>query len=268
MYINRDDKGIFLMILAILIVSIIAFAAVIGIVWNIISPGVNQVLNLFSTTVKTGNLDYNFYVPPRDSVEVIPDVSNPIVVPEDSGEVIEEPEIINDKDYNFATPAFDFSPVAGIRNYYEIVREDVRNLDNIFQPKLGESSKIIIDKINLDSPIIEEGEGEKAMNAGFWVYSVLDNKKFPDTGITLTCYRRYFDSTDPRSCYYINYLGINDEIKIISDNWEYIYKITGYNEFDSEVNSIYSSDLDKDTLKIVTSSLDGKMRYVIIAERK
>lgn len=274
MYINRDDKSIFLMILAILIISLIAFASVIGIVWNIISPGVNQVVSLFSTTVKNSNIDYNFYVPSKSEALITVTGTDPIVVEVDTNnssegsfnQVIPDPVVITDKDYNFATPEFDFTKVEGIQNYYEIVRDDAKSLDNIFQPKFGESAKIQIPKIKLDSPIIEEGEGERAMMSGFWVYQNLDDKQFPDSSIILTAYRRYFDSTDPRSLYYINYLTINDKITIFSDNNEYIYRITGYNEFGSEFD-VYSETMDSSTLKIVTSSLDGTLRYVLTAKR-
>lgn len=262
MYINREDKGIFLMILAIVIVSVIAFVAVIGIIWNIISPGVNQLINSVSTTVRTSNIDYNFYVPPREDV-VVEDTSEQTPA---EPETPTEDSVVADKDYNFKMPEFEFPLIEGIPNYFEVVREDVKGLSNIYQPKLGESARIQVNKIHIDSPIIQEAQGDRAMNAGFWVYTNLDNKKFPDTGITLTCYRRYFDSTDPRSCYFLHYLFIDDEIKLFSDGREYTYKITGKGEFDTALNDIYSVP-EIGNIKIVSSSLDGKLRYVITAKQ-
>lgn len=257
MYINREDKGIFLMILAIVIVSVIAFVAVFSIIWNIISPGVNQLVNAVSNTIRTNNLDYNFYVPPREDVAGETPVEEPDVV---------EENIVTDNDYNFRTPDFEFPFIEGVPNYFEIIREDVKTLSNIYQPKLGESARIQINKIRVDSPIIQDAQGDRAMNSGFWVYTNLDNKKFPDTGITLTCYRRYFDSTDPRSCYFLHYLFLGDEITIVSDGYEYKYEITGYNEFDPILDDVYAQSKIGE-IKIISSSLDGKSRYVITARR-
>src|SRR5260221_9996010 len=101
MYVNREDKNIFLMILGILVVSLVALIAIFNIVFQIIKPPLEKVAANISKVIKVNNLDYNFQVPPkRDTGNILSIQPTPQPQPQPEPEPISGPVI----DYNFQIP--------------------------------------------------------------------------------------------------------------------------------------------------------------------
>ncbi len=252
MYVNKEDKNIFIMILAILVVSIIALIAIGNIIWRIISPGISAGLAEVANIIRVNQLDYNF---------AIPEKKEPIIIePELSQEPVlsEEEQRVKDMDlnYNFSvSPAKSESVVLGVNNFYEEIAQDYKLGENRSASIEG-TIRIIIPKIAFNAQINET------------MLLHPSSYQFNHGEIALLCTRRNLDSNDPKSCYYMDLVKVNDQIIVYFDSKTIKYKVVKIELFESNYENIYSGlRSDTNSIKIVTTGhLDsGRGRLVITA---
>ncbi|MBE2280692.1 MAG: hypothetical protein IAE91_09900 [Ignavibacteriaceae bacterium] len=261
MYTNKDDKNIFIMVIVIFVVSIIALIAIGNIIWRIISPGVNIAVTEISNYIRINRLDYNFEIPEKKEPVVNSSANNEELT-------AEQQAIINlDLNYNFevaSTP----EEVEGSTNFFEEIYSDYKLGPRRIVEESNKNLVLTIPKIKINSPVYQTPESSLALKFGFWLHS--SSYKFNEGELVLLCTRRYFDSTDPRSCYYIDRLRVNDELSVEFKGERAYYKITEIKKIYSNFEDIYNNiSSDANRLIIVsTAEIDsGRGRLVILANR-
>lgn len=267
MYTNKDDKNILIMVIVIFAVSIIALVAIGNIIWKIISPGVNLAITEVSNVIRINRLDYNFEIPIRRDVVVIvtpePDKSEPVVLTAEQQAVADMP-----LNYSFFIPNKTEDFIPGSNNFFEEIYSDV----NIGPVRVTEESNknfvINISKIKVNAPVYIAPESSLALKFGFWMHK--SSYAYNQGELVFLCTRRFFDNTDPRSCYYLNLLEIGDKIGLEFNGEKSTYRITKLEYFKENFEQIYNNiSTDKNILKLVTTGTvdTGKGRLVITANR-
>lgn len=266
MYANKDDKNIFIMVLVIFVVSIVALIAIGNIVWKIISPGVNLAVTEISNTIRVNRLDYNFKIPEkREPVAVKPVETTTI---NEDLTVEQKAVLARDLNYSFSIPNARDSKVYGVTNFYEEIYSD----SNLGPTRITEESNknivLTISKLNIKSPVYITPESLPALKFGFWMHK--SSYMYNQGEMVFLCSRRYFDNDDPRSCYYLNLLSINDQLTLEFNGQKSTYSIINTQYINQDYSQIYDSiSTDKNSLKIVTTGQidSGKGRLVITANR-
>ncbi len=261
MYVNKEDKNIFIMVLAIFAVSIIALIAIGNIIWRIISPGVNTVVAEVSNLIRVNRLDYNFPIPPKK--EPIVQSTNPDAL------TVEQQKVLDmNLNYNFAFSTENKNLiVSGVENFFEEINDDYKLGPTRQTGEVKENYLIRIPKISLNSPVYRDNKAESLK------FGIMQHKSSYNLGegeVTVLCLRRHFNNNDPRSCYFMDLLNLNDEIYLKDGEEEVRYKVTKLEFINNNYENIYNSITDnKDTIKIVTSGAidSGKGRLVVTAQR-
>lgn len=265
MYTNKDDKNMLIMVLVIFTVSIIALIAIGNIIWRIVSPGVAIVVTEVSNLVKVSRLDYNFQIPEKREpvTQAPPDESTPALTPE------EQVVFDMDLDYDFEIPSYDPSRIVlGVNNFFEEIYTDYEFGPERINEDSNRNILISIPRLSIKSPVYITPKDSIALKFGFWMHK--SSYKLNEGEMVFLCTRRYFDNTDPRSCYYINYLAQNDSISLEFNGETFNYKVDQVERINQDYEQIYNNiSSDKNKLKIVsTGALDlGRGRIVVYATR-
>jgi len=267
MYANKDDKNILIMVLIIFTVSIIALVAIGNIVWKIISPGVNLAITEVSNVIRVNRLDYNFEIPARRNAPVIeqkPPENN------QTAELSPEQESVANMNlnYSFSIPQKSDSFIAGSTNFFEEIYSDVNYGPQRVTEESNKNFVITINKLEINSPVYIAPQSNPALKFGFWMHK--SSYSFNQGELVFLCTRRFFDNTDPRSCYYLNLLEINDQLSIEFGGEKASYKITRTEYFKDNYDQIYNNiSENKSSLKIVTTGTvdTGRGRLVLTATR-
>lgn len=121
-------------------------------------------------------------------------------------------------------------------------------------------SRIVIDSININSPVIQGSDGDAALDQGMWLYptSYAKGEKI------LLCHRRYFGPNDPRSCWFIDRAKVGDVIRLESDNGQsYEYSIVAQAVREGDDMAIFNA-ADDDLVKIITCTPLGSSSHRLI----
>jgi len=262
MYARKEDKNIIIMVVIIFVVSIVALIAIGNIIWKIISPGVALATTEISRLIAINRLDYNFPIPAkRESVSALP---TPI-------EFTAEQQVVlaRDLDYDFEIPNADNNRiVVGVTNFYEEIYTDSDFGPDRITEESNKNMIITINKLAINSPAYITPESSLALKFGFWMHS--SSYKLNEGEMVFLCTRRYFDNNDPRSCYFMNYMSVNDTFSIEYNKEKFNYKVNAINYIKQDYQQIYENiSSDKNSLKMVTTgALDsGRGRLVITANR-
>lgn len=265
MYTNKEDKNILIMVLVIFTVSIIALIAIGNIIWRIISPGVAIVVTEVSNFVKINRLDYNFEIPEkREPVAVEPvDKSTLELTPE------EQAVFNRNLDYDFEIPSYDESKIVlGVTNFFEEIYTDYEFGPERITEDSNKNIVVSIPRLSINSPVYITSKDSVALKFGFWMHK--SSYKINEGEMVFLCTRRFFDNTDPRSCYYMDYLAANDSISLEFNGETYNYKVDKVERFNQNFDQIYNNiGSDKNKLKIVTTGAvdSGRGRLVVSATR-
>lgn len=261
---NKEDRSILIMILAIFIACFIALIALGNIIWRIISPSVNTVVTEVSNVIRINRLDYNFPIPPKRENSTPVSEKNK---EEDSLSEEQKSVIALDLNYNFPFNAYNSNTnlVLGSDNFYEEIF-----YDNIFgyQRQSSESKEgyiVKIPKIELESPVYRDNN-INSLKFGMWMHKSSFN--YNEGEMVFLCSRRYFSNNDPRSCYFMNNLNLEDEIylKVGTEDVKFIVTKLEYisDNYQDLYNNIASNN--KQLRIITTGTTDiGKGRLVITA---
>ncbi len=269
MYTNKDDKNILVMILVIFAVSIIALVAIGNIIWKIIQPGVDIAVAEISNIVRINRLDYNFEIPVRRDTPVA--VVEPLEgVEKSSVELTVEQQAVADMNlnYSFFIPEKDDSFVAGSTNFFEEIYSDSELGPVRITEESNKNFVINIEELGINSPAYISPKSSMALKFGFWMHK--SSYSYNQGELVFLCTRRFFDNTDPRSCYFLNLLEINDEIKLEFNGEKSTYKITKQEYLNGNYDNIYNNiSADSKSLKIVTTGKvdTGRGRLIISATR-
>jgi hypothetical protein len=147
-----------------------------------------------------------------------------------------------------------------------IIKEELEKLEI---PTLSNLSRIKIDQIGVDVPVIGGSDGDRAVDKGWWLYpaSKDEGEKI------LLGHRRYWGFSHPYSAWQMDTLPIGAMIKVIDkNNNEYIYEVVSQSVKDGEDISIFRPST-QDLIKIITCSTfngtagSSEFRHVTIARR-
>jgi LPXTG-site transpeptidase (sortase) family protein len=265
MYANKDDKNLFIMVLVIFVVSIIAIIAIGGIIWRIISPGVNIAVNEVSSLIRVNRLDYNFDIPASKGNA------------QQSSENQNQPQqeqaptntnVSNNLNYNFSIPQGEDQIVKGNPNFFEEIYSDSEIGPNRITDESNKNIIVNIPKLSINSPIYQIPSNSIALKFGFWLHK--SSYELNKGEVVILCTRRYFDNNDPRSCYFLDYLREGENLSLEYEGQKYNYRVIKTETLTGDYGQIYNNiSTDKNLLKIVTTgTIDtGKGRLVITAQR-
>lgn len=254
------------MVLIVLAVSIVALVAIGNIVWRIVSPGVNQIVAEVSSVVRINRLNYNFELPPR--VEITQESNTETTTNNTPQEVITEQAQAN-LNYNFSIdPQPNTTIVKGVPNFFEELYADTELGPIRIQEESNKNIIIDIPKLSVSSPSYQTPDGKSALKFGFWLHR--SSFPFGQGELAFLCNRRFFDSNDPRSCYYLNFLNINDQIVLEFAGERVTYKINKITSYKSDYSEIYNSITEDPNQLRLVSTLEtdsGRGRVVFIANK-
>ncbi len=250
---SKEDQNTFLLVAAILVVCIVTVIIIFNLIWGIIAQPINDGINSVGNFFRIQQpVDYNFQVPAVSAIET-PQANQNQNDSEQTNAIKYEMPYKNAQVLGSTSVNISKEPILK-----EALASRIQTGNNLTQIKF----RVEIPSIGLDSPAMHGSDAQFILQNGFFIYpgSNLINKG----EIILLCYRSQFKSTDPRSCWYLNKLSINDEIILDNSNGSTsTYKIIGTNTFNFSSDFIYKINNDENYLQIVTN--DGKNRIVILA---
>lgn len=252
MFSNKEDKNIIIMVIIILAVSLIALVIMLSIVWRTVGPNINlaitkfqEVASSFSFATSTGN-------------------SNTANLTE------AEKKVYNTKlNYNFKIP--NKSPntvVEGSDQFFEEIYSDP-NLGVNRLNSFNSSLSLEIPKIDLNSPISYKINSTEALRSGMYMHNASYN--YDKGEMLFLCTRRFFNSDDPKSCYYLNLITLNDVIFFNIDGKRVEYKVIKLEYLAGNYADIYNNVSSNNSLiRIITTGKadQGRERLVITAQKQ
>lgn len=147
----------------------------------------------------------------------------------------------------------------------EIVPEAAKQEIKGIEIKQTNLVSIKIDSVSINSPIVQDADGDAALDRGMWLYPTSYGHK----ELILLCHRRYFGTRDPRTCWFIDRVHIGDMVNI-TDNAGNVanYQIVSQSVREGTDLSVYRAS-DDDVIKIITCTPLGSSthRLVTIARR-
>lgn len=133
---------------------------------------------------------------------------------------------------------------------------------------LPQIKNIQIPSINYNSPVIISNDGDSAIDYGAWFYP----SGHPLAGESIfLCHRRYFKSSDPKSCWNLDKVKTNADLYItFADGSQANYKIDTISVAKGTDMNVYNTSQDKKIKLISCSKQNGKIgsadyRIVVIA---
>lgn len=242
------NRGIVFTILLVMIVSV---AALVGVVYSFMQSldalnfGEVQALSPDrDVEIINQKYDYNFAVPEPKPVE------EQVEQPAENQEQKEEPQQEAPKEepvivYNYNFPIPEISALPAMKS-------------------------IQIPSIGYNSPVVISDNADTGIDHGAWYYP--SNHPMEGEAIFL-CHRRYFKSSDPKSCWDLDKVKSNDYLYLnFGDGTQYTYKVRSISVATGEDISIYHSG-DDSMLKLISCAKEnGKIgsdshRIVLIAEK-
>jgi sortase A len=261
---NKDDRNTILMLLIVLIVSVVALVAVVRIAWGIAGEEVVSTVNSISKFIKIQRMDYNFEIPVIETQEGSDDSSS--LFDQNSVALTVNPtsQLFN---YNFPIPARDEDDDE-FQIVDAIVEDALLASYNVDFSKVKNSSfNIQIPKIGISGPVFQGLGANELLMKGFWAYPSTGDLGQEET--IILCHRRYFGSTDPRTCWFLDQVVAGDSIFIEVEGYKLEYVVNGIEIHEANDPSIYSVS-NKDAIKVVTCTplYSNTHRLVVRAERK
>lgn len=188
-----------------------------------------------------------------------------------TGEIVEigSPiRIDSDTQYNYNFALADYTGSGGQKD--ELITDDlVVQTKQIINPINSKLSRIKIAKIGVNAPIIQDLDGNKAIDLGWWLYpgSKQDGEKI------LMAHRRFWKAGHPFSAWNINTLKKGTLIQLVDKSGSiFKYKIVSQSVVQGNDLSIFNTAND-DLLKIITCSTftgdagSSSHRFITIAKR-
>jgi LPXTG-site transpeptidase (sortase) family protein len=260
---NKDDRNTILMLLIVLIVSIVALVAVVRIAWGLAGKEVVSTVNSISKFIKIQRMDYNFEIPPAEEVEETDDPSSLFDQHNVALTVNPTSKLFN---YNFPIPARDEDDDE-FQIVDAIVEDALLASYNANYASQTGSFNIQIPKIGVAGTVYQGLGANELLKKGFWVYP--SSGELGQGEAVILCHRRYFGSTDPRTCWFLDQMTNGDSIFIDVNGYKLEYIVTAIEVHTANDPAIYSIS-DKDAIKVVTCTplYSNTHRLVVKAERK
>lgn len=271
---NKQDRGIAFTIAIVLLICTISLIAILNSLWQLVGPGVQTLIAIISNEARTVTANYNFQIPSLDkgTTSTQSSTSSSTTSTTQTTSSSEDRPIIVPSNYTYNFP----------------VPDAIHNVDEEYSNLIGFEDSILTDaqlvgygsgsdtpqislflsipKINVKSPVLQGLGSDELLKQGFWVYP--GSYPIGVGEMILLCHRRYFGPYDPRSCWNLDKMSINDEIFIRRGEQQLTYKVVGVNEFTGDNPSIYNISSTKSYLKIVTCTplYSNDNRLVVLAE--
>ena len=243
MAVNKEDQNTFILIGVILIICLIAIVAILSGIWALVRDPVTRVGNEIGEFIRTNRVyDFNFTIPTSAFLKV-EEETKPLPLP------------VENKNQQFKT--FDNAILSN---------EELTRIDRGEKVEIP-SLRILINKLNINSQIVQGNDSDTLLKEGFWVAPI--SNPLGKGQVLFFCHRTYFGVNDPRSCWFIDRLVQGDDIVIQVENEEAKYKVLSTTIVDANDELIYQLDSEKDLIKIVTFTPreTGEKRLEIIATR-
>lgn len=125
--------------------------------------------------------------------------------------------------------------------------------------------RIMIPSVKIDSPVIQGGDGDAALDQGMWLYPT----SYAKGEKVLLCHRRFFGPSDPRSCWYMDRVKTGDIITLQGKAGNtFRYEVITQGVRDGDDLAIFRAG-DDDIVKIITCTPLGSSshRLITIARR-
>ena len=235
-------------VFTILLVIIISVASLVGVVYAFFQSlealkfGEVQALTPDrNVEIIDQKYDYNFAVPDKQEI-IVQNETQEVAQSQDEQDTkpVEELPVYN---YNFAIPTITTLPAM---------------------------KSIQIPSISYNSPVVISDNADTGIDNGAWYYP--SNHAMEGESIFL-CHRRYFKSSDPKSCWDLDKVKTNDYLYLnFADGTQYTYKIRSISVASGEDISIYHASDDK-VLKLISCAKENghigsdSHRIVLIAEK-
>jgi LPXTG-site transpeptidase (sortase) family protein len=243
---KKEDQSTFLLVGVILLVCIVAIIALFSGIWSLLQHPINYISSqLEEVTKQFREYDYNFEIPDialegNNNSEV----NRPTVVEEEVG---------NKKEFK----KFDGSVLS--MNELNLLENGDKSIES---PNIN----ILIEKINVNSPMYQGNNSDDLLKKGFWIAPISSNFGFGE--VLIFCHRTYFPENSPKSCWNADTLKSEDRIQITINSEVLTYEIISSGIVDVDNEKIYQLS-NEDKIKIVTFTPreTGDKRLEIIAQR-
>jgi LPXTG-site transpeptidase (sortase) family protein len=288
MFSNKEDRTTAIILITVIIVCVISLIAVSTIIWSIIKSPLKQITGDFGREIKLQTLDYNFkladYTDQDEKAEEKP-AEEPKKEEKKKDEKKEEQPAKEEKaeqeepkreyDYNFTIPAKPataiLSPIeiANLQGFPDAILDDATLASSTnWQSTPQTNLRIRIPKIGIDGPVLQGQDAANLLNQGFWIYP--GSYTLGKGEVVMLCHRRHFGPYDPRSCWFLDHVGINDEIFMDFNGNTLKYRVVGVNMFEANDPLIYSISPSDDYIKVVTCGplYSNTHRLAVLAKRE
>jgi LPXTG-site transpeptidase (sortase) family protein len=264
----NENRGFALIFLIVIVALIAGLLGVGSVVVNLVNSGQSTV---DSTTVNAQEPDTSVTPPVTKPADQALDY-NFTVTSKPAPKTYDAPKFAaTAREYSSPSVAgINTTPVpTGIKDQIipEQLKEELKKAPPVLPDTANSAdvTNIKIPSIGIDSPIVQGPDGDQALDNGMWLYPTSYNKGEK----ILLCHRRYFGTTNPKTCWFMDRVKIGDKIEITDRNGKiYNYTIVAQAVREGSDLSIYRTAND-DLIKVVTCTPLGSSshRLVTIAKR-
>lgn len=254
----NDNRGTLITIAVVLIVSIVVLFAVLAFTWRMISEPINDFSNWVTSLNKYNNTDYNFPVPVINTDLNLDGDNNP-----DTNEI----ELVvnmteQERDYNFEVPILSSSQGKVERQ----LLNDANSVPDISANSQPSNFIIQIPKLALNSTAFTARSEANPLTRGMWIYPKTTSAPVGEK--ILVCSQSFFKISDPKSCFDLNRLKVDDRIFKIEGDFSTEYAVSSVETISFD-DKVYGDLRKEDSLRIVSCdpASDCVKRIVVKAGR-